>query len=174
MVYTHYWAYRPDSPSFAAVFPQLVDDARLILGHLAARGVALAGPTGIGEPLLNSSIIAVNGVRPDTGENFVLAPGTGSGLTEQTPTGERFHLDYCQTRHLPYDLAVIAVLLRANKLAPRDVALSSDGSWADDWSSARALLGHLFGVPAQTNPLVSLDHLRDGPPAVQGAALVHA
>jgi hypothetical protein len=174
MVYTHYWAYQPDSPSFATVFPQLVCDTRLILDHLSARGIALGGPTGIGEPLLNDSIIAFNGVRPDTGENFVLAPGAGSGLTEHTRTGEPFRLDYCQTRHLPYDLAVTAVLLRAQQLAASDLVLASDGSWADDWHPAQTLLIELLGALPQVDALMPLAYLRGGPHTLQIAAHAHA
>lgn len=174
MVYTHYWAYQPDSASFATAFPQLVCDARLILSHLSARGVALADPSGIGEPLLNEAVIAFNGVRPDTGENFVLAPGAGSGITEHTRTGEPFRLDYCQTRHQPYDLAVTAVLLRAQQLARSDLVLASDGSWADDWHPARTLLGDLFGAAPQIDALMPLGYLRGGPHALQAAALIHA
>ena len=174
MVYTHYWAYQPDAPSFATVFPQLASDTRLILSHLPARGIAPAGPTGIGKPLVNNSIIALNGVRPDSGENFVLAPGAGSGLTERTHAGASFRLDYCQTRHLPYDLAVTAVLLRAQQLAPSDLVLASDGSWRDDWYSAQTLLSELFGAPSQIDALMPLSYLRGGPHALQAAALAQA
>jgi len=174
MVFTHYWAYTPDSDEFTAHFPQMVCDARLILGHLAARGLPLAGPTGIGEPLLSDSIIAFNGVRPDTGENFVLAPKAGSGLTEHTPTGEPFTFDYCQTRALSYDLAVTAILLRANQLVPWTLALASDGSWNHEWRPARDLLGDLFGATPQINALMSPDYLRGGPHRLQYRASAYA
>ncbi|HTJ68190.1 MAG TPA: hypothetical protein VL551_11725 [Actinospica sp.] len=171
MVYTHYWAYQPDSTEFTAAFPQLLADAHLILASLSERGVALAGPTGIGQPLLNESIIAFNGVRPNTGENFVLAPAAGSGLTEHTEAGEPFKLDYVQTRALPYDLAVTAILLRAHQLAPWSLTLASDGSWEQDWRAARDLLDDLFGTSPQLDALASLEVVRRGPYLLQLGAL---
>jgi hypothetical protein len=174
MVYTHYWAYQPDSPSFATVFPHLVADTRLIIARLSDHGIELAGPSGIGQPLLHEAIITFNGARPDTGENFVLAPGAGSGLTERTRTGEPFRLDYCQTRRQPYDLAVTTVLLRAQQLAPQDMVLASDGSWTHDWDRAQTLLGALFGAPVQVDALMPLSYLRGGPHALQAQALAAA
>ncbi|HTJ71341.1 MAG TPA: hypothetical protein VL551_27620 [Actinospica sp.] len=174
MVYTHYWAYQPDSPQFTAIFPRLVADSRDILAHLADRGVPLAGPTGIGEPLLNEAIIAVNGTRPETGENFVLAPGSGSGIAAHTEDGAAFRMDWCQTRHLPYDLAVTAILLRAAHLAPRHVSLASDGSWPLDWDHARQLLTALFGADDPGSRLRPLAELGRGPEALHTRALAHA
>jgi hypothetical protein len=174
MVYTHYWAYQPDSPQFTAIFPRLVADSRDILAHLADRGVQLAGPTGIGEPLLNESIIAVNGTRPETGENFVLAPGSGSGITAHTPDGTAFRTDWCQTRRQPYDLAVTAILLRASQLAPRHVVLASDGFWQNEWDGANRLLFELFDACAEHSRLRPLADLSRGPDALRSRALAHA
>lgn len=174
MVYTHYWAYQPDSPQFTAIFPRLVADSGDILAHLADRGVQLAGPTGIGEPLLNEAIIAVNGTRPESGENFVLAPGSGSGITAHTEDGTAFRMDWCQTRRQPYDLAVTAILLRAAHLAPRHVSLSSDGSWPFGWDAANRLLAGLFDIPGERSFLRPLAELSRGPEALRTRALAHA
>ena len=170
MLYTHYWAYQPDSEQFTTIFPRLVADSRDILVHLSHRGVSLSGPTGIGEPLLNEAIIAVNGTRPDSGENFVLAPGSGSGINAQTPDGERFRTDWCQTRRQPYDLAVTAILLRAGQLAPRDVSLASDGSWQHGWKAAHRLLTELFGAYGEGGRLRPLAELSRGPEALHALA----
>ena len=174
MVYTHYWAYQPGSAQFTAIFPRLVADSRDILRCLSARGVSLAGPTGIGEPLLNDTIILVNGTRPESGENFALAPGVGSGITANTSDGTPFCTDWCQTRRQPYDLAVTAILLRAAQLAPRQVALASDGSWHHDWDAAHRLLIELFDAYGDGSRLRSLAELRRGPEALHVRALAHA
>ena len=174
MVYTHYWAYQPDSPQFTAIFPRLVADSRDILGLVSYRGVQLAGPIGIGQPLLNGSIIAVNGMRPESGENFVLAPGSGSGVTAHTEDGTAFRMDWCQTRRQPYDLAVTAILLRAAHLAPRHVSLSSDDSWPCDWDAANRLLTELFDTRGGGSFLRPLAELSRGPEALHSRALVPA
>lgn len=174
MLYTHYWAYQPDSAQFTAIFPRLIADSHDILARLSDRGVSLAGPTGIGEPLLNEAIIAVNGTRPQSGENFVLAPCSGSGITAHTPDGTAFRMDWCQTRRQPYDLAVTAILLRAAQLAPRHVALASDGSWPDAWDAARQLLIELFDAYSDENCLSPLAELSRGPEALRPHALAHA
>ncbi len=174
MVYTHYWAYQPNSAQFTAIFPRLVADSRDILAHLSDKGVSLAGPTGIGEPLLNEAIIAVNGTRPESGENFVLAPGSGSGITAHTPDGTAFRMDWCQTRRQPYDLAVTAILLRAAQLAPRHVALASAGSWQHDWDAAQLLLIELFDAYGEGSRLRPLADLSRGPEAQHTRALAHA
>lgn len=174
MVYTHYWAYQPDSAQFTAIFPRLVADSRDILAHLSGQGVSLAGPTGVGEPLLNEAIIAVNGTRPESGENFVLAPGSGSGIAAHTLDGTPFRMDWCQTRRAPYDLAVTAILLRAAQLAPRHVALSSDGSWQHEWDTAHRLLIGLFDAYSEANRLRPLAELSRGPEALHARALAYA
>ena len=174
MVYTHYWAYQPDSAHFTAIFPRLVADSRDILGQLSDQGVSLAGPTGIGAPLLNEAVIAFNGTRPDSGENFVLAPGAGSGITAHTADGAAFRLDWCQTRRHPYDLAVTAILLRAAQLAPRQVALSSDGSWQHDWDAAHLLLIKLFDAYGEGSYLLPLADLSRGPESLHTRVLARA
>lgn len=174
MVYTHYWAYQPDSSQFIRIFPLLVADSRDILAHLSDRGMSLAGPTGIGRPLLNEAIIAVNGTRPQSGENFVLAPGSGSGITAHTPDGSAFRMDWCQTRRQPYDLAVTAILLRAAQLAPGTFSLASDGGWLHDWQDARRLLMELFDAHGKASPLRPLAELGRGPEALHTRALAHA
>jgi len=174
MVYTHYWAYQPDSAHFTEIFPRLVADSRAIVARLAERGVPLGGPTGIGEPLLNDSIIAVNGTRPETGENFVLAPDSGSGLTAHNSAGERFRMDWCLTRRQPYDLAVTAILLRAAQVAPLHVSVASDGNWLHDWQDARLLLMELFDAYDHRGQLRPLAELSRGPEALHAPDLVHA
>lgn len=174
MLYTHYWAYQPDSPQFTAIFPRLVADSRDILAHLSDRGVPVAGPTGTGQPLLSEAIIAVNGTRPETGENIVLAPGSGSGITTYTVDGTAFRMDWCQTRRQPYDLAVTAILLRAAHLAPRHVSLASDGSWPLDWDAARRLLVELFDAPGEGSCLRPLAEMSRGPEALHARAFAHA
>jgi len=168
MGYTHYYSFVPASPEFRSAFPQLLADTRQILDDLTAKGVPTAGPMGDGQPMLTANVIAFNGVGPeDDYESFALETGQDPSIARHAPDGQTFVWTFCKTARRPYDLAVAAVLLRAKQLAPRHVALSSDGRWNDEWLAARALVEELFG------PLdFAADPLRepsvDGPAAVRG------
>lgn len=173
MGHTHYWAYQPDAEQFQAAFPQLAADTRLILAHLAGQGVRTAGPAGDSDPLLSGPVIAFNGAVPAVAEAFVLS-ATGSGRIEHTDDGQKFWLDFCKTCRERYDLAVMAILLRAHQLAPWHITLASDAGWDGEWRAPRALLDDLFGAGADADPLRPVSYISRGPqvlhPEAQAAA----
>jgi hypothetical protein len=173
MGHTHYWAYQPDSDQFQAAFAPLAEDARLILTHLANQGVKTAGPSGARDPLLSGPVIAFNGLTPAAADAFVLS-AVGSGLTQHTADGQKFHLDFCKTSREPYDVAVTSILLRAHQLAPWHLTLASDESWDGQWRAARDLLTELFGGAPAGDVLHSLAYVSRGPQVLHPEAQVLA
>jgi len=138
MGYCHHVYYTPAVPELRDAFPRLASDTRLILARLAERGVACAGPHGDGEALLSETVIAFNGRDPEHCETFRLDAALDRRLFE----------DWIKTAGRPYDLAVMAVLLRAKQLVPANVAIASDGAWDDEWVPALELVEELFGPAA--------------------------
>ncbi len=95
-------------------------------------GVDLAGPLGIGRPVVTFSRIALNGAA-QTGEDY-----------------ETFELNrrdegrgFCKTARRPYDVAVAAILVAAERIAPGAVAdVTADGG-PEDWAEADAIRDYL-------------------------------
>lgn len=142
MGYTHTWSYVPDDTRFVSTFPRIRDDAAIILKHLAATGFELAGPNGDGgEPIARQRL--------------------------QADSGSWFSWAFCKTNRLPYDLAVMAVLLRTHQLVPELLALGSTGSWDQEWRPARDLLDGLFDAVTSQSPLTDASR---GPETVRAAA----
>ncbi|MBK7782363.1 MAG: hypothetical protein IPJ58_16630 [Ardenticatenia bacterium] len=99
-------------------------------------GVDLAGPMGVGKPLVTRGRIAFNGAA-QTGEDyetFELMPTPGIAWS------------FCKTGHRPYDAVVAAVLTAADRIAPGAFSeLTADGG-AEDWAEADAICDYL-GLP---------------------------
>jgi hypothetical protein len=62
-------------------------------------------------------------------------PRRAAGRADPHRQAAAERLDHRRQRHLPYDLAVTAILLRADQLAPEQVVLASDGPWQHDWEA---------------------------------------
>ena len=60
---------------------------------------------------------------------------------------------YCKTERQPYDLAVMAVLLRTHQRAPTAFTISSNGTWDREWEHARRLVRDLFKTECSADPL---------------------
>ncbi|MEJ3745524.1 hypothetical protein WEI85_19810 [Actinomycetes bacterium KLBMP 9797] len=174
MGYTHYWSVRRGHPGYAQAWPGIVGDARRIIDAVGATGVAVAGPNGYGQAVLDlAEGIAFNGdgTAGLDYEAFRLGPPAPFW------TGDTWA--FCKTAGRPYDLAVTAVLLRCRLLLPRVVQIQSDGRWDDEWlrgaqpalssaaglrpAGARALVTDLFGAVPTASPF---DRWR--PPGVEG------
>ncbi|OAG05465.1 uncharacterized protein CC84DRAFT_1216813 [Paraphaeosphaeria sporulosa] len=133
--YCHYYNIAWDTLEWQLVWPQLLDDARLIL---EASDVLLSGPTNdeasITPPIVDEDKgIIFSGFADDFHDNFVFYRDTlGFG-------------PFVKTNRKPYDLAVACVLLRAFLLAPECVHLNSDGYWTDEeWIDAVTLYKQLW------------------------------
>jgi hypothetical protein len=87
MLYTHYWSRAADLDRDA--FSKAAEDARLILSRGRDMGLAIAGPTGTGKPIITESTIAFNGSAfcghryRDLGKPF--ASETARGVEEVDP-----------------------------------------------------------------------------------------
>jgi hypothetical protein len=167
MGYSHSWGFLPDGSLFQAVFPHISADASLILRHLEFQGIRIAGPLGRGKPILTDSRIAFNGADPNAADTFHLSTEPAPCHRLQSESGRWFSWAFCKTNRLPYDLAVMAVLLRAHHHAPEQFALHATGEWDRDWQPARALVEGIFETTIPANPLGDASR---GPAAAQLAA----
>jgi hypothetical protein len=164
MAYSHFVSYLPDSYEVRSAWPRLRDDAASIIERFERDAYPLAGPDADGRPLLTDTVIAFNGAAPHAGSALYLtlqsAPA-GQTVLEIGTDQAWWNWTFVRTSRYPYDPAVCAVLLRAHVLAPRHVAIGSDGTWTD-WLTGRQLYAELFGIYSGPDPLT--DTL-NGPPA---------
>lgn len=158
MGYTHYWSADTSHPQYAQAWPALISDTTQILELLSGLGIALAGPMGIGAPIIDlTQGIGLNGDEHlgEDYESFQLYPPAPHG---------RAGFEFCKTEHMPYDLAVTSILLRLVHLAPVAVRINSDGDWKREWTlgtaladgrrnSPRTVVASLFGQVTNDNPL---------------------
>ncbi|KAF4814588.1 hypothetical protein CGCTS75_v013329 [Colletotrichum tropicale] len=133
-VYTHSFKVANwDVAGWQAIWPQLVDDARLIM---EACDVILTGPTRISDaitpPIASTEDgIVFNGVGHYGHEPFSLSKQNSAGSVG--------------TARKPYDSVVCCVLLRAYRLSPRDMKVDPDGRWDDElWKRVRELYQTLW------------------------------
>ncbi len=151
--YSHYWGYDPIDPSFLAAWPQMVADARVIADYVRSElAITLADGLGGGEPQIDERAICLNGSRREGlhYQTFAIWPEPWKVWAESAREGhrgwaksERLHYRqrglvewFCKTARQPYDIAVAAILLRCQHLAPDAFAIDSDGSWEVDWQPA--------------------------------------
>ncbi|KAI8238842.1 3-oxoacyl-[acyl-carrier-protein] reductase FabG [Colletotrichum sp. SAR 10_96] len=124
-----------DVAEWQAIWPQLVDDARLVM---EACDVILTGPTRmsgtITPPVASAEDgIVFNGVGDYGHDAFVLSKQNSAGSVG--------------TARKPYDLAVCCVLLRAYRLSPRNIKVDPDGRWDDElWKRVQELLSQDRGL----------------------------
>lgn len=130
MGYTRYWAQARDlSAREWAHLTACVEPIQRLAG------VDLAGPHGIGAPVVAYGRLAFNGAA-QTGEDYETFE-----LTRRSE-GRGF----CKTEHRPYDRVVAAVLVAADRIAPGAFSdVSADGG-AEDWAEADAICDYI-GLP---------------------------
>lgn len=127
MGYTRYW--RAERDMTTQEWARLM---RCVEPIQRLAGVDLAGPLGIGRPVVTHGRIAFNGAA-ETGEDY-----------------ETFELNrrdggrgFCKTEHRPYDRVVAAVLTAADRIAPGALSdVSADGG-PEDWTEAEAICDYL-------------------------------
>jgi hypothetical protein len=133
--YSHYFTWRkaPDEVRLKACIQDL---SRVT----AAANESLAGPDGVGSPVVELLKIAFNGRAAEAHEPFLFPGHPG--------------FNFCKTFAKPYDAAVTACLLVARDHFPPDtLEIRSDGDW-QDWTEGARLYQHVFGRPA-LSPLSS-------------------
>ncbi len=141
----------------------------------------VAGPHGEGSPWGNDRFISFNGggwVDVDGHLQRLSCETFGLDRIVQPrewsePDERGWYFECCKTRHMPYDLAVTASLVRLAHRFPEGVEVGSDGG-PEDWRPAvdlcREVFGHaelpfaVHGAPAPAEPdrLNELLEKRDG------------
>ena len=134
-----------DWEAWAAAFPLIVHDARIIISH---SGVPIGGPDpetdGPLAPLVSETEgIALNGAG-ECHEPFILEPYLYSDR------------GFCKTARKPYDMVVTAILIRAKKHAGDAFRVSSDESW-DEWENGKEFLENLWPDEDVVCPLEKRD-----------------
>ncbi len=124
MGYTHYF---PQKRSFTRKEWSKIQDAFLEItkSALENRGLVLRGWDGTGHPEHDGKYIRFNG-------------NEDGDLSHETFSIQRSRLDefnFCKTARKPYDLAVCAMLICINDIAPSALDIGSDGD-ESDWQEA--------------------------------------
>jgi hypothetical protein len=162
--YAHRFAYLPADPAWVQAWPQILDDARIIVERVRRLGVVIAGPDGLRRPIFDPGM----GLEFNGDATTDLA---GDAFTVMAPLFTRPTVSVqgmCRTGGKPYDLAVAAVLLRCVQLVPDVFVLDSDGGWDSDWAtghppasagvlgSPRNLVGMLFDPYPDQSPFTDI------------------
>ncbi|KAI3529365.1 hypothetical protein CSPX01_15553 [Colletotrichum filicis] len=120
MGYTHYYQVKDwDSPVWQAIWPQLIQDALLII---EASDVFLTGPAKSTD-IITSPITSV--------DEGILFNGVGiyGHDTFHFCREDQNQRQFMKTEEKPYDLPVACILLRASILCPQGIKVRSDGKW---------------------------------------------
>ncbi len=120
MGYTHYW----DNETFTdEQWAQLKAAAAAIFTSVRAKGIAIAGWDGKDIPTMDDERISFNGRDPDSFETCAIKRAA-----------DKF--TFCKTGRRPYDTAVVALLICAERLGP--LHWTSDGD-ANEHEQGRML-----------------------------------
>lgn len=138
MGYTHY--FRQQRAFTRGEWHELQSAVKQLIGNMPET-VRLRGWNGKGELRLDDEAIVFNG-DAETGGDFE----TFSLSRAINPEP-----NFCKTERNPYDVAVMAVLVLAHRIAPGALEIGSDGG-ARDWRTAAELLGHVNGCPVELPP----------------------
>jgi len=143
--YTHYWKWL-GVPNAAALEVSLVEMDKLATAKraiLSDRGghtdefAHFNGTCPWGEEAGESPCIVFNGIGPDQHERFgfPLAPFTNDPA-----------FSFVKTAYKPYDVVAVACLIVArDHFAPEVLEISSDGTWADDFTAGAQLYEKVLG-----------------------------
>ena len=147
MGYTHYFYQQRDFSAIEwqqvqAAFRRLLDNlpqhSTNAGGYFADRPLVLRGWDGNGQPECTFNAITFNGdADGDLGhETFT--------MTRQKESD----FDFCKTARKPYDLAVCAMLLIANQIAPGVYVLGTDARSlaGDEWQPAIELANEIMAL----------------------------
>lgn len=125
MGYTHYFT--------AGLNKGLLADIKAIVENSP---VTLAGPHGMGKPVITANEVVFNGVR-ELGEDV-----------ETFAIENEVADDFCKTNYSPYDVVVVAVLTAV--VANDAGTVASDGAFGD-WEEGIALYERTCGELGDTN-----------------------
>lgn len=131
MGYTHYW-YRPKELN-RHQFAHWAEDVTKILA--SSHGVQVRSGDGKGSPVASQEEVHLNGdgATGAAHESFFV-PQSGQPESYSKPDSDGLYFEFCKTAHKPYDVLVVACLIRLKFRFP-EVRIDSDGDesdWADD------------------------------------------
>lgn len=168
--YSQHFTFQPGSRRFADAWPSIVADTNKIVDFIQQSGVALHGPDGVGEPVIDMREgIAINGDAQDTtcyahhpiptAATPLLIPAPQ--LVTATAPADCRVWRHVKTLRLPYDLAVTTILLRAHQLAGASFIIGSDGTWNGEWATPpganpRDVIAHLFKTRPTSDQLTDV------------------
>ena len=141
MGYTHYYSQKRDLTD--KEWGELTAVTKVILSNLPEHSLSaggfykdvplvIKGWDGTGDPEVGKDAISLNGDSDADmdHETFLLT-------RERSDDG----FSFCKTNRKPYDLAVTAILLVLQEIAPDACEIGSDGDMrGNDWEAARTLL----------------------------------
>jgi hypothetical protein len=163
MGHTHHW-YRAESLDVDR-FSRWATDVDLLLKHLPSTTNSypgmqprICGYDGTGVPLITDNLVAFNGDANQYSPHGIEMSHQGFWLSREyshpSIDGQRWAnkrgwpYAFCKTARKPYDLLVVAGLVRLAYHFPEATEISSDGSDPDDWKYGLALVEHVFGFAA--------------------------
>lgn len=156
MGYTHYFSRVPELDKIA--FYKWASDVRCLLEHLpehseSAGGyykeypLKIYGGMGNGNPTINFDLVSFNGDEnhPEedlSHETFYVERIFRPDRYDQLDNGKYF--SFCKTERKPYDLLVVAALIRMHYHFGNAVEIGSDGD-DGDWQTGMDLCREVFG-----------------------------
>lgn len=126
--------------------------ACLEAGRPAGAAGVLRGPDGVGLPHVSPDRIAFNGssFRGEAGDRFVLERCSSAiVMVRAGDTRVGRAVRRCDTRGLPYDVAVCALLLAMRRQLGDSMRLGTTGSLRDGWCAAADVVREALGECGQ-------------------------
>lgn len=151
MGYTHYW--KRKKAIDLKKMESMVSDFKMAYREIRS-SVDLAGPGGVGKPIIDEISVAFNGRRicghkknssceGDCSHEPFLSSRISRRTSWHDPDSKEY-FDFCKTARKPYDLAVMIFLIIAKQYLKSTFVVGSDGS-DDDWLKAKQLCQRIFG-----------------------------
>lgn len=143
---TYYW-YRPRQLDPDA-YRNWIDDCRKIVQHAsvgtADRAVIIRGPEGTGEPVINDSLIAINGDAAAglECEPFVVPRILAKEFRDRADEEGRI-FKFCKVAGRPYESVVAGCLAAFDRRFGTAVRVEADAAAASKLAAGRELAGRL-------------------------------
>jgi hypothetical protein len=178
MGYTHYWNVQRDADR-----DKLVEAGREMAKVVEAAGDLVAGWNGVGSPTLDPTTGEVrfngrdNGVDDLSHETFVWPPDLEDSFLQDKP----YVFTFCKTAQKPYDVAVVACLLVAERVMGDAIEVSSDaqdfvefagGEQSEGWRHVNAMLGHPTDVEHSENAVQLYERVFNEAPPIPASFIL--
>ncbi len=151
MGYTHYMYQHTDLSEGWNAF---CEDLGAVIREAALGDIAIAGPSGSGEPLVTADRIALNGSAQQAGGDHESLEIERRKGVDSWRAGADDSFTFCKTASKPYDDVVVALYALAQQRWPHGVQVSSDGG-PEDWAPGLALAERATGRAVPLPPRVA-------------------